>query len=175
MEETESVEKPRRKIDTGIAIGVIAIVINVITVTVYMYQAKIMQSQQHAAAWPYLEWLTSINEEQGLYIELKNNGIGPAIIKSTVMKLNGEVVNADSLFVKLIGTNHFPHLSSAVKNRVLPAGSSIKPFHITDIIWAYKIFAAMNESKFEFEVCYESIYGDQWTTVGTEVVESVCK
>lgn len=170
----EEVKPPRKAMDRGVIIGVVAIVINLITVSVYMYQASIMQTQQHAAAWPYLEWLPSFNEEQ-YFIEISNNGIGPALIKSTRYVVNGqEFPNIDSVFIKLIGTDYFPHLTSTVQNRVLPPGKSIRLFQINDSKWAGIIFDAMRKQKFEFEICYESIYGDQWTCKGVDVAESRC-
>lgn len=174
-EEFEHTVERKRKIDTGILIGLVAIVINVITVSVYMYQAQIMQSQQHASAWPYLEWLTSYNEEQ-CYIEIANNGIGPAIIKDVQVRLGGKpMATMDTLFMNLIGTSQFPHLTSTVQNRVLPAGKSIKIFQINNEMWAGKVFMAMQENQFELEICYESIYGDSWTCKGTTVVASKCR
>jgi hypothetical protein len=162
------------KINAGVAIGLIAIVINVITVSVYMYQANIMQKQQHASAWPYLEWLLIFNEESGLRLEVKNNGVGPAIVKHVDVRLKGETLKIDSLFTELIGTDYFPHLTSLIENRVLPAGGSIKPFHISNLEWAVKVHQALQEQKFELRICYESIYGDQWVSSGTRVEEKAC-
>jgi hypothetical protein len=174
-EQSEGLIKQKSKIDTGIWIGLVAIVINVITVSVYMYQAQIMQSQQHASAWPYLEWLTSYNEEQ-CYIEIANNGIGPAIITTVAVKVNGKQMdNMDSLFTNLIGTTRFPHLTSTVQNRVLPAGKTIRIFQVNNEIWAGKVFMALQASHFELEICYESIYGESWTCSGTNVVKGKCR
>lgn len=100
--------RTRFKIDTGIAIGLAAILINIITVSVYMVQANIMKNQQHASAWPYLEWLLIYNQEEGLKLEVKNNGVGPAIIKNTTFLLNGQPMPLDSL------------LSQAATFRILP-------------------------------------------------------
>jgi hypothetical protein len=163
------------KSDLAVVIGVVALVINIITVLVYMYQAKIMQSQQRASAWPHVEWLLVFNEEQGLKLELRNNGIGPALIKQTKVTLNGETLLMHSLFVRLMGTDYFPHLTASINNRVLSPQNSIKPFQISDPMWAAKVYTELTSKKFEFSVCYESIYGDKWTTYGTEVVEGVCQ
>lgn len=170
--DTSKNQKPR--FDTGVTIGLVAILINIITVSVYMYQAKIMREQLHSSSWPYLEWLLIFNEEQGLKLELTNNGVGPALIKEVDVKLNGASINPDSLFVELIGTDYFPHVTSRVKNRVLSPQNSIRPFQIINPEWAQKIFIKLDSSKFQFFVCYESIYGDKWTSIGTDVVEGVC-
>ena len=170
---TEATTTPKR--DIGLWVGMMAVVINIITVSVYMYQAHIMQTQQHASAWPYLEWLPSFNEET-YYIEITNNGIGPAIIKNVTIELDGESFpSIDSLFVRLIGTSYFPHLTSTVRNRVMPPGKSIRLFQIDEEKWVYTVFSEMRKHEFKMRICYESIYGDAWTSEGIAVVESRCK
>jgi len=175
MEEIEDIKPPapgqKNKLDTGVAIGLIAILINLITLSVYIYQARIMREQLHASSWPYLEWILVFNEEAGLKLELTNNGVGPALIKDVNMKLNGKEIKPDSLFIELLGTDYFPHLTARVENRVLSSQNSIRPFQITNHEWAEKIFVKLDSSNFEFKVCYESIYGDRWTTTGTSVTE----
>ena len=170
---SETTASPKR--DIGLWIGIMAIVINIITVSVYMYQARIMQTQQHASAWPYLEWLPSYNEET-YYIEITNNGIGPAIVKNVAIELDGKSFpTIDSLFVQLVGTSHFPHLTSTIRNRVLPAGKSIRLFQINGDKWAGIVFIEMRKHEFKMSICYESIYGEAWTSEGVEVMESKCR
>jgi hypothetical protein len=176
MEEEDKIEKgkPKRR-DIGLWIGIMAIVINIITVSVYMYQAHIMQTQQHASAWPYLEWLPSFNEET-YYIEITNNGIGPAIIKNVAIELDGKTFpTIDSLFLELVGTSYFPHYISTVQNRVMPPGKSIRIFQINNAKWAGTVYSEFGKHEFKMSICYESIYGDAWTSEGMEVVESTCK
>ena len=175
MEEKVEVKPLRQSIDKGVLIGVVAIIINLITVSVYMYQARIMQEQQHASAWPYLEWLPSFNEEQ-YYIEIANNGIGPAIIKHVDIRLDGKPFSdINALFVHLLGTDYFPHLTSTIQNRVLPAGKSLRLFQVEDAKWANQVFGEMRKHTFSMSICYESIYGDVWTSQGVEVVSGECK
>jgi hypothetical protein len=157
------------------AIMYIAIIINIITVMVYIYQAHIMQRQQHASVWPYVEWLPSFNEET-YFIEITNNGIGTAIIKNVEVELDGKSYpSIDSLFVDLIGTAYFPHNTSTIHNRVMPPGKSIRLFQINAAKWAQQVFMEMRKHKFKLSICYESIYGDAWTSEGMEVIESKCK
>jgi hypothetical protein len=176
MEEEDKIEKskPKRR-DIGLWIGIVAVVINIITVSVYMFQAHIMQTQQHASAWPYLEWLPSFNEET-YYIEITNNGIGPAIIKNVAIELDGKKFpTIDSLFVELVGTSYFPHYISTVQNRVMPPGKSIRLFQINNEKWVGTVYSEIRKHEFKMSICYESIYGDSWTSLGMEVVESECR
>lgn len=175
MEEEVKSETTAPKRDIGLWIGIMAIVINIITVSVYMYQAHIMQTQQHASAWPYLEWLPSFNEET-YYIEISNNGIGPAIIKNVDLNLDGKhYASIDSLFVQLTGTIHYPRFTSTVQNRVLPAGKSIRAIQINSPKWAEYVFMELRKHELKLSICYESIYGDAWTSEGRKVVESKCR
>lgn len=168
------VSKPPYR-DMGLWIGIMAVVINIITVSVYMYQARIMQEQQHASAWPYLEWLPSFNEET-YYIEISNNGIGPAIIRNVDLAIDDKnFSDIESLFVQLLGTSYFPHFTSTVQNRVLPAGKSIRLFQVNDAKWAAQVFGEMRKHDFSMNICYESIYGDRWTSKGVEVIAGHCQ
>lgn len=170
---SETTASPKR--DIGLWIGIMAIVINIITVSVYMYQAHIMQTQQHTSAWPYLEWLPSFNEET-YYIEITNNGIGPAIVKNVSIELDGKPFpTIDSLFVQLIGTSYFPHYVSTVQNRVMPPGKSIRLFQINSEKWVDTVYSEMRKHELKLSICYESIYGDAWTSEGIEVIKSRCQ
>jgi len=172
----EEPERPKRKWETGLILGIIALLINIITVSVYINQTRIMRSQQHVAAWPYLEWRAIFNEDDGFSLNIRNNGLGPALIKSVRIKVDGkEFANMDSLFVQHLGTSYFPHLQSGVQNRVLPAGESVKRVEVTDIDWAWKLFELIQYHQFEYEICYESVYGDAWISKGLEVEEGKCK
>ncbi len=174
MEETKTSKVINRKFEPGIWIGIIAILINIITVSVYVYQARIMQQQQHASAWPYIEWLPSFNEET-YFVEISNNGIGPAIINDIQIELNGqEIKSIDSVFLKLVGTCYFPHLTSTIKNRVLPAGKSLRLFQINDSEWASKAFLAIQKQSLNISICYSSIYGDSWVSAGVTVYQGSC-
>jgi len=173
IEETEH-QNQKRKLDTGVKIGLIAILINLITVSVYIYQAKIMREQLHASSWPYLEWQLLFNEQTGLKLELTNNGVGPALIKGVAMKgvamkLNKKEIEPDSLFKELLGTNAFRHLTTRIEHRALSSQNSFRAFQVTNSEWAEKLFIKFNSSDFEFNVCYESIYGEQWTTTAAMV------
>ncbi|MEM1406439.1 MAG: hypothetical protein AAGG59_06670 [Bacteroidota bacterium] len=173
MDKQQQPEKKKR--DLGLIMAIIAITINLVTVSIYIYQARIMSKQQELAAWPYLEWRSIYNEADGMSLIVRNNGIGPALVKNTEMRLSGEImVNQDSLFIQLLGTTRFPHLVGNIENRVLPAGESVKLIQIKDGEYAEKVFHYMLDRNFEFDICFESIYGDRWKCKGLEVIEGGC-
>src|SRR5690606_17168272 len=77
-------------IKTQVAVAFAAIFVSTATLFVYIYQARIMQTQQQVAVWPYVEWLPSWGDH-GLYLEVSNKGIGPALVKKVTIKLDGKV------------------------------------------------------------------------------------
>ncbi len=176
MEEKESARPPRKPIDRGLVVGLMAIVINITTVSVYVYQTRIMQREQHASVWPYLEWRVIYNQEDGFALQVANKGVGPALIKSSAIRLEGEEISElDTLVQRMVGETYFPHLRSSVENRVLPAGESINLIRSENLRWSEQLFAAFATRDFEWTICYESIYGEQWQCHGTEVVKSNCR
>lgn len=103
----------KKKLNVALIIAVLALVINIITASIYIYQASIMRDEQHAAVWPHVEWIISYiqEEDKGFSLTVKNNGVGPALIKDASMKFNGEeVVSIDSLLVKAVGTTKLPYV-----------------------------------------------------------------
>jgi hypothetical protein len=174
MDEAKVEQKPKKKIDTGLLVGLSAIAISTATLFVYIYQARIMLAQQHTSVWPRVEW--SHSNVGGVYVEVKNKGIGPAIIKNAVLKVDGkEIPTIDSLFTELIGTHtNMPYITSYVVGRVMSPGESFKPFIVSDSLYAAKLDSAFRVREFEMDVCYCSIYNDCWLTRGLESEESNC-
>ncbi|PHN04865.1 hypothetical protein [Flavilitoribacter nigricans] len=175
-EETSPETKPpKRKIETGLLLGIIALLINIITVTIYISQTSIMRSQQRASAWPRLEWEIGYIQDEEFALEVTNNGIGPALIKSIAIKLDGETLDhLDSTYTRLMGGKNFPHLSNPLENRVIPPGKTIRPLEIGDPILASNFFFTLQQHQLEYSICYESVYGEQWTCNGLTVEKGKC-
>ena len=94
--------KKNKKISSGVKVGLIAITINIITVAVYIYQTNLMQKQQHASVWPYLEWRIIYNQDDGVVLKVRNNGVGPAIINKAAIKLNNMIKVVDPIWAELL-------------------------------------------------------------------------
>ena len=163
----------KKKLNVALIIAILALLINIITVSIYVYQAAIMREKQHASVWPHIEWVTSYIEGKGFSLTVTNNGVGPALIKNTTMHFNGEeVMNLDSLFSKSIGTTQFPHIYRVVRNRVLAPGEKIVLIEVEDSLWAEKlIYQLASRNNFSYEIIYESIYGQKWVSKGFKVEE----
>ena len=176
MEETVNpnpdLNKQKKKFDTGLIVGLSAILISIATLFVYVYQASIMQEQLHTSVWPRIEWSNS--NVGGVFVEVTNKGIGPAIIKDAVMKVDGKKVNnVDELFQELIGDHkNMEVITSYVVGRVMSPGETFKTFLVTDSSSALRLDSAFRVRQFEFEICYCSIYDECWLSRGVSVEKS---
>lgn len=163
----------KKKLNVALLIAILALAINIITASIYIYQASIMREEQHAAVWPHIEWGMSYIQDEGFSIRVKNNGVGPALISEANMKFNGqEVPGLDSLLRLAIdtATRKIPHLSGVVENRVLSAGESIKLIKVEAGFWAELLYYNLtSKNEFEYSIYYESIYGQKWVSKGFEV------
>lgn len=161
-------------VKTEVAVAFAAIFVSTATLFVYIYQARIMQTQQQVAVWPYVEWLPSWGDH-GLYVEVSNKGIGPALVKKVTIKLDGkEVRNLDEMFQLLTDSVFQDFGYSTIQGRVLAAGEKMHAFVISDKAVADRIREVLTKRNFEYEICYCSVFNDCWISNGTQITESTC-
>src|SRR3982751_1653555 len=70
-------------------IAVAALVVSISAVVVGLYEASLQRAHDRAEVWPHLE-ISTFTSSSGASISLVNNGIGPAIIKSVVVTVDGK-------------------------------------------------------------------------------------
>ena len=177
----ESDRKPRKRLNTEMIVAIAAIVVSIMTLFVYIYQARIMMDQQHTSVWPYVEWtMTRYNEEaQEFYISVINKGVGPALVKETHLYLGDTLYTFGEyrkFMANLIGEGNRDALwimYSVVDNRVLAPGEEVKIFHVKN--WKDVRIPAFDFKRITYDICYCSIYDDCWTTDGTISKEGGCK
>jgi hypothetical protein len=183
MEDTPNDQPKKKLLSTEMIVATAAIAVSILTLFVYIYQARIMADQQHTSVWPYVEWTTTFysEETQEFYISVVNKGVGPALVKDTNLYLDDTLYtyhehrdflanlfglergNLDSLWV----------MSSVVENRVMAPGEEVKLLHVKSRR-ATRI-PQFDFRRYKYTICYCSIYGDCWTTDGTISKEGECK
>ncbi len=67
------------KVNTDRVLSLSAMVVGVGSLAVILYQTHLMRQSQHAAVLPYLMIAVNSNEH-GVFLNLRNAGIGPAVI-----------------------------------------------------------------------------------------------
>jgi hypothetical protein len=167
--------KDSRLLRPDFIVALLAVVIGLSTMFVYIYQARIMSKQMHATTWPRLETIIS-KGTSGFIVMVKNKGVGPAIVKNTVVILDeyryaDSKENLDSVAFKLTGKRDLLNGYTTVNNRVISAGEEIEFIEVTDSASLVLLDKSLRGHSFKIEICYCSVLGDCWLLVGGKTTE----
>ncbi len=158
-------------------LGVSAILISLLTLIMFIYQTNLMHKQSRLSVMPRLGFTTAYDHNDSVVVYsalIKNKGIGPAIINSAKIILEGKEYKLDmedffdEAFPKLDEYGNFNRLSNLGEGNTLAAGEIKKLFSyeflITDIekISAYMQLEDEDTFPFNMEVEYSSIYDEKW-------------
>jgi hypothetical protein len=150
---------------------IVATLVGVCALAVSGYTAYVQRQQVRAAVWPILEFGSS--NEPDIHLTLANKGVGPAIIRHVVVKVDGQPVkNWSAAVAKMLGPGKHHFFESDMSNHVFAAGEDLTiftpldaaerplPFNRNDPSWA-----EMNKDRFRVavEICYSSTLGECWT------------
>jgi hypothetical protein len=133
-----------------------------------------MQRQQvRAAVWPILQFDHSNGPIQ---FTLANKGVGPAIIKHVVVRVDDQPVKTwTEVFEKILGPGYHPGEEADMGGRVFGAGETIKVFTPHDNAQNPVAFDKSNplweklnagRMRVAVEICYCSTLGECWTLQG---------
>jgi hypothetical protein len=154
--------------------AIIATLVGLCALCVSGYTAYMQRQQVRAMVWPILEFDSS--NDPNIHWTLANKGVGPAMIRHVVTKVDGQpVTNWNEVMEKLVGPGKSGYSESDMSGRVLSAGESMTTF----TPWgpdgkpiAYDrsnpFYVQMNKDRerLEVEICYCSTLGDCWTLRG---------
>jgi hypothetical protein len=76
----------RFRLDFVIALG--ALLISTVAAAATVYQTRVIASQFSATVWPYVSFDIT-NAPTSFDLELRNDGLGPAIVRSATLSLDG--------------------------------------------------------------------------------------
>jgi hypothetical protein len=150
---------------------IIATLVGVSALFVSGYTAYVQRQQLRAAVWPILEYGTG--NEPKIRFMLNNKGVGPAIIRNVVVRVDGEAVrNWHDALQKLLGPGEHKYTQSSISGRTFSAGESM------DVLVPYDadggpltfeksaaLWTALNKGRgrVAIEICYCSTLGECWT------------
>jgi hypothetical protein len=149
---------------------IIVTLIGVSALFVSGYTAYMQRQQVRAAVWPILEYGTS--NEPNIRFTIDNKGVGPAIIRHVIVKVDGEPVrNWHDALQKLLGPGEYKYTQSSITGHVFAAGESMDvlvphnfdgtplPSDRSNPLWT-----ALNKERGRVgvEICYSSTLGDCW-------------
>jgi len=149
---------------------IIATLVGVSALFVSGYTAHVQRQQVRAAVWPILEYSTG-NEPRIRFI-LANKGVGPAIVRNVIVRVDGEPVrNWNAALEKLLGPGHYRFSQDTIGGHTFSAGESLEvlvpydsdggplTFDKSPALWT-----TINKERHRVgvEICYSSTLGDCW-------------
>ena len=154
-----------------------AISISFITLIIFIYQTNIMSRQNYISIMPYLD-LSTTNDVSDYHFELnlKNHGVGPAIIESVRLIYKGKNYNLADYdnhlftFLRSIapGLDSVKFLSSSSLDRgmAIPANSVYNVFAVRNSEEDYRLITEnlqkLLDEGLDYEIIYKSIQDERW-------------
>jgi hypothetical protein len=141
-------------------IAIAALIVSLSAVTVGIYEAWLQRAHDRAEVWPHVEIMTLITPK-GASLYLENTGLGPAIINSVVVSVDGKPGhNWNDVLRTLEGSEPGPFNNSTVTDHALRAGDKAELIGLVqkDIppgFWKWIARVSM-------KVCYRSAFEDHW-------------
>src|SRR4030095_3753379 len=149
---------------------VIATFVGFLALCISGYTAHVQRQQVRAAVWPILEF-DSANGP--IHFILVNKGVGPAVIKNVIVKVDGEPVrNWKEALEKIQGPGEHLGTESDMSGHVFAAGESVTVFtphdpenNPLDFDKSNPLWVKMNKDRLRVtaEICYCSTLGECWT------------
>jgi hypothetical protein len=174
--------------DTDRIVALSAMAVGLCTLFITLYQTYLARQAQSASVYPYLVFAINSTDE-GVYITLRNDGVGPAMVEDLHIGYRGRDYQKDpyAFFIE-----QRPEAANAgggltvdrvMGGRLIPAGATVQMlgggggpernktlltevlrlFAIAEVPQSWLVAAgATNPDKAVIEITYTSVYGDRW-------------
>lgn len=156
------------RLDFFIAIG--ALVVSALTAATLAYQTHVIGDQYAATVWPYLS-VDATYGTHGVTIALGNEGLGPALVQSAQLSVDGKAVPGWSSFAHALYVDPKLHrlfrkgmtlsMSSLDGSTTLPAGDTKTIFAVVFPDLVPNLEASAHG--LAIDLCYCSLNGSCWT------------
>ena len=182
------------KINTDRIVSLSAMAVGVGSLFIIVYQTQLMREAQHASALPYLA-IAVQSSEDGVYLTLRNVGLGPAIVEDAHVRYQGREIQGDpyEFYVGARGDSVSGDVSvdNVMPGRLIPAGEAVQMlgvggaggapmlgellrlFDIAEVPDAWYRGVGTPRSgpqKAIIEITYSSVYGERWRIRSTRIV-----
>ena len=138
--------------------AIIAALIGVLALLVSGYTAYVQRQQVRAQVWPYL-MLANYDTESAF--KLLNKGVGPAIVKSMRVRVDGQPQRTWRQVTTALGLERIPLRMSTISDNVI-SGGEIVPMLVFGDADGYHRFRDASAHRTSVEICYCSTLGDCW-------------
>lgn len=143
--------------------AIVASLVGLLALLIAGYTAYIQRQQVSAQVWPYLIWASSDTGSDYLWL---NKGVGPAIVKSAVVSVDGKPQRDWDAVMHSLQVDPQGFGQSTFNHNVLSAGETLEWLTFKDHD-QFKAFRSVARHKLDFKVCYCSTLGDCWVNDST--------
>jgi hypothetical protein len=167
----ESPDRPRRagRELLDILIAVSAVVISLASLWIALRSDRTQEDLLRSSVWPYVIYDTSNatpSGERHLTYQLRNEGVGPAIVRTFALAYDGRYLRGvDDLFAACCsGTRRGGVFSSTIQGQVIMAHDEIEFIVALPGMADPKRYAMLGRARSHVTVqlCYCSVLGDCW-------------
>lgn len=157
-------------------LGLSAMLISLCTLFVFIYQTNLIRKQQYMSVYPHLDISNRGTGTKNYQLILRNEGIGPALVKSVKItgpngKIYDDIVDyLDEVFATNDSVNYL--YSNITPGRLIPANEIIPIIEEANknADAGLQIAKALGVKGLKAEILYESIYGEQWLLSSDELL-----
>lgn len=168
---------PRIKWNSERLLSLSAISISFITLVIFIYQTNLMSRQNYLSIMPYLALSTTRNAGEHLFeLNVKNHGVGPAILESVTLVYQNKKYNLtdynDDLFQFLKATapdlDSIKNMSSSTLNKgmAIPANYDYNVLRVKESPGDYQLMTEvldkLLENGLDYEIIFKSIQDERW-------------
>lgn len=152
---------PKKGIKLELVIAFLSLFISIFTFVITALQTQIMQRQQKASVWAYLEPSFGITNE-GFYADVQNKGVGASIVKEVSYFVGNKKFKDFADLAKYIvndtNFNYEYYSTNPINKKVFAPTEKIHLFRVKDMKYASKLV----KQEIEVEIVYTNIYGDEF-------------
>lgn len=140
-------------------IAVAALVVSLSAVGVGIYEAQLQRAHDRAEVWPHVEISTFVTPKgASLYVE--NTGLGPALIKSVVVTVDGTPRRNWDDVLHALGDSARASMNTTVADHALRGGErttlvGLERQGVPPHFWEWIARVAIT-------VCYSSVFNESW-------------
>jgi hypothetical protein len=135
-----------------------AALVGALALLVSGYTAYIQRQQVRAQVWPYL---LVANYDTESAIKVLNKGVGPAIVKSVRVLVDGRPQHDWRGATEALGLGRVPLRTSTISENVI-SGGEVVPMLVFSDADAYHRFRDTSAHRSSIDICYCSTLGECW-------------
>lgn len=170
VDEAGASEEVRRTRSWDALAAVLAALIGFLALLVSGYTAYVQRQQVRAQVWPYL--LTA-NYDTESAVKLLNKGVGPAIVRSMRVWVDGKPQATWRAVAAALGVEKTVALRTSTISDNVVSGGEVVPMLVFSDYEAYRRFRNESARRVDLEICYCSTLGDCWLYGGREKAKAL--